>query len=147
MICNDPVSARPCFNVRFAGYSLLEILIVVALIGIILAYAVPSYQQYLQRVHRADAVRTLLSIAGCQERIRAKSGFYDTTRCLGEEPQARYAFSMEPEDKPSSLTFRAIARPIRASANDPCGTLSITQTGSRSISGDLQYRMDCWTGR
>ena len=131
MIATEPVSARPCFNVRFAGYSLLEILIVVALIGIILA----------------DAVRTLLSIAGCQERIRAKSGFYDTSRCLGEEEQARYAFSIEPEDKPSSLTFRAIATPVRASANDPCGTLSITQTGSRSISGDLQYRMDCWTGR
>lgn len=147
MISTNAASARPCFSPRREGFSLMEILIVVALIGIILAYAVPTYRQYIHRAQRAEAVRTLLSIASCQERIRARSGFYDTTRCLEAIEQTHYAFSQLPEDHNPSLIFRAIATPVHVNSNDRCGTLTINQTGSRMISGDAQYRADCWSGR
>lgn len=147
MNSGSALSARSRLDSRLAGYSMLEILFVVALLGIILAYAIPAYRQYVQRVHRADAVRTLLSIAGCQERVRAQSGFYDTTRCLEAPDQADYAISLEPAENPSSLVFQAIATPLHRDPNDFCGALMINQTGTRQVSGDAQKKADCWGGR
>ena len=81
---------------RHAGFTLLELLVVVSVIGTLLTIAIPSYQRYIQRVHRADAIRMMLATADCQARTRAVSGFYDTTRCLQGQGNKAFVLQLSP---------------------------------------------------
>ena len=129
------------------GFSLLELLVVLTIFGLLLSVAVPSYQKYTYRGYRADAVRSLLAIAACQERVRAASGYYDTRRCLDGLDQVNYRFALEPADLASANRFTARAIPLGSEPGEACGTLSIDQAGTRAISGDPERRLRCWNGR
>ena len=128
---------------RSGGLTLIELLVVVALVAILLTLAVPSYSLYLQRGHRAEAVRAMLAVAACQERVRAANGFYDTTRCLEQAPSSRYRLVLQPAGQSRSLEFEVSATPIDG-RRDGCGTLSLSHAGTRAASGRAP---GCWSGR
>jgi type IV pilus assembly protein PilE len=129
------------------GFTLLELVTVLAIVAVLLALAVPGYQRFAQRAERAEAVRTLLAAAACQERIRAQTGYYDTTRCLDGAASANYALRIEPADSGAAVTFTLIAEPLRPRANDTCGSLSLDQAGTRAIGGNAGELAACWGGR
>ena len=129
------------------GLTLVELLVVVLIIAVLAALALPSYHQYAQRGHRADAVRVLLQIAGCQERIRASTGYYDTTRCIGGLDTPHYQFRIEPPGEAMSLSFRAIASPNDVQPGNKCGYLSLDELGTRGIEGNAEQLTSCWGGR
>lgn len=126
------------------GFTVLEILVVIAITAILMSLAIPSFQQYLQRGHRAEAIHAVLAIAGCQERIRAATGYYDTTRCFQDFDNDRYLFSLTPAGETRALEFRASATP---ETEDNCGVLGIDQAGTRSIAGKPEHLTACWGGR
>jgi type IV pilus assembly protein PilE len=126
---------------------MLELVTVLAIVAVLLALAVPGYQRYLQRAERAEALRALLAVAACQERIRAQSGYYDTSHCLDDAATAAYTIRIEPPDDDNALDFMLIAEPLRPRAGDPCGSLSLDQAGTRGISGDAVELAACWGGR
>lgn len=128
------------------GLSLLELVVALAIVAILLAVAVPSYRGYVQRADRADAVRRLLAAVACQERIRASSGHYDTTRC-GDPGGEAYSLRFMPAGVTDTLEFMAIAEPLRPDAADRCGSLAVDQAGTRSISGSAGGLSACWGGR
>lgn len=129
------------------GLTLVEIVVVVAIAAILLAVAVPSYQRYLQRGHRADAIRGLMEVATCQERVRSEQGFYDTGRCLDHSETDFYRLRIEPLAQAQSLVYRIVASPLKHDRNDYCGDLSLDQAGVRGISGDADQLLACWGGR
>ena len=129
------------------GFSLLELLVVVAVTAILLSLAVPSYRQYIQRGYRAEAVSALLSIAACQERVRSGSSYFDTTRCLDGVDSEHYEFRLEPAGQTASMGFTASARPRYREDGPSCGTLSIDQAGSTHAEGNAAHSADCWSGR
>jgi type IV pilus assembly protein PilE len=133
-------------TLRSAGFTLIEVVIALAVIAILLALAVPGYQRYLQRADRAEAVRALLAAAACQERVRAAAGYYDTGRCLAGLDSEAWRFRFDPPADAAALAFTVIAEPLRISRDDACGSLSLDQAGTRSISGDGEMG-DCWGGR
>jgi type IV pilus assembly protein PilE len=127
------------------GFTFLELLVVVAIAGILLALAVPSYQRQVQRSHRADAIRAMLSIAACLERSRAGSGFYDTAACITAAPSEHYALHIEPHGIKDAVKYRIIAEPLNG--GDSCGSLSLDQAGGHGISGAEDRLAACWSGR
>lgn len=140
-----PSAARPgSFG---AGWSFIEIMVAMAILAILLAIAVPSYRQYLQRGYRAEAVNALMQVAACQERIRAGSGHYDTTRCIIQPPGNGYRVSLKPAGNPATPVFEAVARPAIPAPEDLCGALGIDQSGRRWISGAAERLGQCWGGR
>lgn len=141
------MNRRIGFEPAAKGFTVLEILVVVAITAILLSMAIPSYQQYLLRGHRAKAVHAILAIASCQERIRAATGYYDTTRCIDVFANERYVFSISPTGEPRTLFFTATATPEDRNTQDYCGSLGINQAGTRSIGGDPENLPACWGGR
>jgi len=128
------------------GFSLLELVIVLTVMAILLTIAVPSYRQYVQRGERADAIRLLLAVAGCQERIRANTGLYDTTQCTDGLNNETYSFQINPAGDTSAQGFEIIAEPRRSEGNT-CGALSLDHTGARGISSEDGTLNACWGGR
>lgn len=133
--------------VRPRGFSLLELVIVVLLLGVLLLLAVPSYHAYQRRAQRAEAVRLLLATAACQERIRAAEGHYDTTRCVQENATPHYVLRLEPAGVKATPEFRVVAEPVHPDRMDRCGSLGLDQAGTRSIDGEPGMLSACWGGR
>ncbi len=129
-----------------AGMTLIELVIVMAVMGILIATAVPSYRSYMLRVHRSEAIRILLQAAMCQERIYASNGNYDTNQCYPATEYQQYQLSYSPAESQSG-TYLAVATPAGAQLADPCGSLSLDQNGARDISGENISSMKCWNGR
>jgi type IV pilus assembly protein PilE len=140
---NKIVDNRASMN---SGFSLLELVVVLAVMAVLLTIAVPSYRQYIQRIERADAIRLLLAVADCQERIRANTGLFDTTHCLEGMNHSKYSLTIEPAGNTASPGFEAIAEP-NLSEGDSCGALSLDHTGTRSISSENGTLSACWGGR
>lgn len=144
----SPESANP--NRRYLktrGWTIMDLLIVLALLGILLGIAIPGYQQYLTRAHRVEAIATLLVAASCQERIRAETGSYDATRCIGFQDEDYYQISIKPLKSSVEEGFVLIASPNRVLGHDPCGSMTLNHHGRRGISGNQEYLSRCWSGR
>ena len=133
-------------KIKISGFSLLELVIVLAVISVLLTLAIPSYQRYTQRVHRVETIRMMLVLADCQERVRADTGFYDTSRCGTDNGSDSHELRIEPPDSTASLEFTIVAQ-LRQGRDDDCGNLSLDQAGTRGISGNQATVSKCWGGR
>lgn len=132
-----------------SGFTLIELMIVVAIIAIVSAIAIPSYQRYVESTRRTAAQGDLLELAQFMER-RYTNG-YDYRESDGSAPalpfttQPRqgaatvYNYSFDGSVARAAFTLQAV--PTGAQSNDSCGWLKIDQSGVRSSqSGDA----DCW---
>ena len=144
----ETTPVRHCGPTRqHAGLTLIETLVVVALVAVLLGLAAPSYRQYLQRGHRVEATRALFTVAACQERVRARKGQYDTTHCGVNADTEHYRITITPPGQTSVAFYTAVAVPKRPSEGDLCGSLALDQAGTRRITGDPARTAACWSGR
>ncbi len=128
------------------GMTLIELVIVVAVMGILLSMAVPSYSSYMLRVHRTEAIRMLLQASMCQQRMYASRGSYDTNECRPTSEFQRYLISYAASDT-QSRNYTVMATPQGVQHDDACGTLLLDQNGAMSISTDDISAIKCWNAR
>jgi type IV pilus assembly protein PilE len=140
------------------GFTLMEMMIAVAVIGILAAVAYPSYVNQLRQSRRTDAKVALLDLAARQERYFSVNNVYATTpQSLG------YAKAEFPVDVLSGSTayyqlrtqigagatsFTATAVPVGAQERDVCGSYAIdhlgVQTNSHSHANSGLSAERCW---
>lgn len=128
------------------GFTLLELVAVVAILGVLLGVALPSYRDYLLRVNRTEAVSALLEVAGCQERVFAMTGRYDTTQCIPDNLD-HYVIRMLPANESAATAFTAWADPSDVQEQDACGSFGVDQAGLRQVTGEGANALDCWRAR
>lgn len=140
------------FNAK--GFTLLELMITVAIVGIMSAIAYPSYQSHISDSRRADAKAALLGFANAMERFYTENNEYEETSNDDGVPTIYAATSPVDGSTPyynlrvaasskSAYTLNAI--PINEQASDRCGTLTLTQTGARgAIDSEGNAEPDCW---
>jgi len=137
------------------AFTLIELMVTVAVVGILAGIAYPSYQDSVRTSRRADAKGALLGLANAMERHFTETNSYLGAGTTGGNTGSPTIFSAtSPVDGGTpyyNLTINAAtagsytlnAAPTGAQANDQCGTLSLTQTGVRGISTALAVT-DCW---
>ena len=139
------------------GFTLIELMIVVAIVGILSAIAYPGYAEYVRRGHRADARAGLLQAQQWLERAATAQGIYPTTLpnalqwLLADgtpDPAKRYTISIGNGAGGSSTTtaFTLTATPRSAQTGDKCGSYTLTNTGlqgNTSLVGTTTSA-DCW---
>lgn len=131
------------------GFSLIELLIVITVVGLLLAVALPSYTRYVLRSHRSSAITGVLDVASRQARYYTTNNTYTTSlTALGypadpmpvtDTSNRYYNLSVSAA---SATGFTVSAAPQGAQVKDTCGTYTYTDLGVKSVSfGSLG---DCW---
>ena len=117
------------------GFTLIELMIVVAIVGIITALAVPGYQQYALKAKRSDAKTGLLQTADSQERFYVLNNRYaaNNTELFGaateESPERMYQLNVTAGDV-NGFSISATAQGAQAS-DTACLTFSLNQAGTK----------------
>lgn len=135
------------------GFTLIELIITVALIGILATAAWPSYERYQEKSRRADGVGALLAnVAQLEKCFINNNGTYVGCAITSPSPRQYYSIAANPALAAESYTL--VARPQNAQAGDvECATLTINQlgvkdftttadTGAGEVAGTLRR---CWS--
>lgn len=138
------------------GFTLIELMIVVAVVGILGAIAYPSYTEYIRRGHRADARGGLLQAQQWLERAATATGNYPanatdlpTALQWTNDNSKRYTIAYAPTTSGGLVTaYTLTATPRNAQTGDKCGAYTLSNTGLRGAngkkSGETGYNADCW---
>ena len=129
---------------RFQGFTLIELMIVVAVVAVLAAIALPSYQDAIRKGRRGQAKADLVEIAQLYERFRTVNNTYDAFALpFAQSPRTgteRYAITTADD----GATFTLTATPSGAQADDArCMILTINQAGTKTESGTGSLQ-DCW---
>ena len=141
-----------------AGFSLIELLIVVVIVSILIVIGVPGYRQYVQRANRSDATAALLRIAAAQERFYLQANRYAANAAeLSDPPPAglgiagseRGFYDLSIASVNPATRFTATATPAAGGdqADDTeCWTFTMNERGVRSAfdQGGTPNDEFCW---
>lgn len=117
------------------GFSLIELMAAIAIMGILLAIAIPSYTRYVVRGNRSAAQQHLLDMAQRESQFLAdartyKSNVADLNMTTPGPVAKNYTISIVTSDGPPP-TFKITATPIPGTGQASDGPLSIDQAGAK----------------
>lgn len=135
------------------GFTLVELVTVMAIVAILTAIALPQYWQFIARGHRSEARSTLTHAAQWMERWRTERGVYQTSAQNAAPPPLPQSLQQSPASgaasynitvaTPTPATYTLTATPVGPMAADACGNLTLDSTGLRGNSGTLDINT-CW---
>lgn len=136
MIKNDAFWGEKQLNRAF-GFTLIELMIVVAIVGILAMVAYPSYNDFVVRSNRSEAPRELVRLANLQEQLFVDSRSYTAdiselgvgATTVYETPSGNYKISSNVIG--NTFTLTAAAQGLQATNDTACLAITITDTGKK----------------
>jgi type IV pilus assembly protein PilE len=136
--------------VKKNGFSLIELMITVAVVGILAAIAIPSYNTYLKRANRSEATRALTLDAQALERCYSQTFAY--TACAGApagtatSSQGNYSVLIAVTASPANYTITATPITPMQLADTACTTFTLNSAGTQGAlsSSNAVNTKTCW---
>jgi len=135
------------------GFTLIELMVTVAIVAILLALALPNFGDKAKKARRSDAYTAIEQVTAAQERYFATRHAYanfadpfNSTPTL-PSPQGFYTVAVSGVSAGSPMNYTVTATPVatQAQAGDTaCTTISRTNTGTRTSTGSRATDLDCW---
>lgn len=128
---------------KLSGFTLIELMIVVAIVAILAAIAYPSYQEHVRKTRRAQAKTDMMETVQLAERhYSARNTYAGFTSVRSTQPNF---YTVDLDGTPDATTFQLQAVPVDGSgqANDKCGTLTLNQAGAKGQASGMT-NADCW---
>lgn len=136
-------------KLKQSGFTLIEAMIVVAIIGILAAIAYPSYDEYVKRGNRTEGQALLSDASARQERYFAQNNAYITANAniakLGlkngnKSETNKYTLTASKVDGDGGYTFTA----EQAFNDAKCGNLTLNALGEKGRTGSDKTVGECW---
>ena len=142
---------RPQHQTNAFGYTLLELMVVIAIIGILAAVGIPIYTSYLQTTRMETAKSAILALAASEQKYYSTNNAYTSTSTdlgytsfpapIPSNSDDYYSLNVTITTNPAGYTISATPVAGGPQASDPCGTLTVTSLGVESSSGSNH---NCW---
>ena len=130
---------------RMRGFTLIELMIVVLVLGILAAIAYPSYTESVRKGRRAQAQADMAELAQNLERWNTVNntyvGYVVPARLLRSPQQGPIFYNIAVNPR-TATTFTITSTPAGPHAGDRCGNLSVNQAGTKAVS--LASVAECW---
>lgn len=141
--------ARRSYGARWRlqhGFTLIELMITMVIIGILASIAYPAYTGYVQDARRADGKAGLMETAQQLEQCYTRQSSYVDCASVTFptlSPDGYYSIDVSEDDggSLSATEYKLVAIPQGTQASDACGKLTLMQTGERGSAGGGD---DCW---
>lgn len=138
------------------GFTLIELMVVVAIVGLILGIAIPSYSNQVVRARRTEAAKELIAYAAAEERFNTNCNSYTSSltgaqaSCTGLGAASTTSengyYTISVAATPTTFTLTATPTATGGQSRDTkCLSLSITNTGTKTVSGSGNAAK-CWAG-
>lgn len=131
------------------GFTLIELMVTVAIVVLLATIALPSYQDYILKSRRAEGKSVLLNTQQLVERAYTDLNRYDTAvaSVVGASGvRSEHGYYMVTTASATVSTYSLNSAPQGGQASDKCKTLTINQAGATDVSGVTSpiTRADCW---
>ena len=139
-------------NSKVRGFTLVELMIVVAILGIIVAIGYPSYQEQVRKSRRAEGMGELLEMADRMERRYSDLGtyagitadvIYGTDTADDKRPTANGHYKLGIDAGADTIQFIVRAEPQGNQTKDKCHTFILNSNGQRSVTGGSLNAEQC----
>jgi type IV pilus assembly protein PilE len=144
-------------RLKHGGFTLIELMITIAIIGILAAVGYPAYTAYIVRANRSAAQAFMFTVGNRQEQAMLNARSYFTvadgtaaqwtaaSMNVPSEVSSHYTVTVVPAaGPPPTYTVTATPKGNQLAKDTKCGTLALTNTGVKGTSGPSQYLADCW---
>jgi type IV pilus assembly protein PilE len=131
------VSNRRWNRKASAGFTLIELVIAMVIIGFLLALAIPAYNEQSRKSRRAGVKANIMSIVQAKERFNTVNGTYVGSPCTDADNYYTVTCPVA-----TATTFTVQAVPSGSQAADRCGTLGINQAGLKTVT--TATVAECW---
>ena len=142
--CDAQSANRP---IKWAGLSLMETLLVLAMLAVVLSWAVPQYQNHLRRGQRQLAKLSLMQTAQWLERAAATQGAYPNPQqvppALLEVSGGTYQIQLQTNATANTFALQAV--PQANQAPDACGVLTLNHLGEQGVQYASLSAKECWS--
>ena len=140
------------------GFTLIELMITVAIVAVLASIALPSYQDQIRKTRRTDAMNAVLECAAQQEREYTVRNSYDTTLCAADSDDGHYDITVTVPvaagcttvigavTRNNCFTITATAKAASAQIKDTsCKSFSITHLGVKTaLDHSNAASLNCW---